>query len=180
MFAASEHLLPVLETDMARQSSPPRASWASGLLADEQAQHQQLSIGASNDAHEGQPAQPFDNSPSTLVHGTDPSPTSCSVTASPSVEPTSVEDFIADLKLPLEVPLIQSPPCRRVSRVRVENLVPRYSDRLAARSVYRNPNPEKQAKWVMLSKWQPSASAPSSALATSDATIGTRFHETFQ
>jgi hypothetical protein len=45
-FAASEHLLPVLEPDMALQSSPPRASWASGLMADEQAQHQQLSVGA--------------------------------------------------------------------------------------------------------------------------------------
>jgi hypothetical protein len=39
--------------------------------------------------------------------------------------PPSVEDFIAGLKLSLEMPLIQSPPCLRVSRVRVENLVPR-------------------------------------------------------
>jgi hypothetical protein len=55
MFSALEHLLLVLDTDMAWQSSPPRMYWASGLLADEQAQHQQLSIRASNDAHEGQP-----------------------------------------------------------------------------------------------------------------------------
>ena len=107
---------------MVLQSSPPRASWTSGLVADEQAQHQQLSVGASNDEHEGQPAQPTDDGPSALVHGTDPPPTS--VAASPSVQPTSVEDCIAGLKLPLEVPLIQLPPRRHVSRVRVENLVP--------------------------------------------------------
>jgi hypothetical protein len=101
MLRASEHLLPVLEPDMALQSSPPRVSWASGLVADEQAQHQQLSVGASNNAHEGQPAQPTDNGPSTLAHGTDPPPT---VAASPSVRPTYVEDFIASLKLSLEKP----------------------------------------------------------------------------
>jgi hypothetical protein len=90
-----------LEPDMALQSRPARASWASGLVADEQAQHQQLFVGASNNAHEGQPAQPTDDGPSTLAHGTDPSPT---IVASPSVQPTSVEDFIASLKLSLEKP----------------------------------------------------------------------------
>jgi hypothetical protein len=94
--------------------------------------------------------------------------------------PSSVEDFIAGLMLPLETPLIQSLPRLRVSRVRVENLVPRRSDRLDAKSVYRDPNPEKQANRVLLSKWQPSASASRSAPATPDATIATRFHETFQ
>jgi hypothetical protein len=44
-------------------------------------------------------------------------------------------------------------------------------------SVYRDPNPEKQ---VMLSKRQPSARTPRSTPATPDATIATRFHETFQ
>jgi hypothetical protein len=33
MFVASEHLHPVLETDMARQSSPPRASGKQNALA---------------------------------------------------------------------------------------------------------------------------------------------------
>jgi len=64
--------------------------------------------------------------------------------------------------------------------VRIENLMPHRSDRLATKSVYHNLNPEKQAKRVMLSKWQPSASAPRSAPVTPDATIATRFHETFQ
>ena len=51
--AALEHLLQVLEPDMELQISPPQASWASGLVVDEQAQLQQLSIGASSDTHEG-------------------------------------------------------------------------------------------------------------------------------
>ena len=62
----------------------------------------------------------------------------------------------------------------------MENLVPRHSDRLAAKSVYRDPNPEKQAKQVMLNKWQPSSSAPRSSPMTPDASIATHFHETFQ
>jgi hypothetical protein len=151
------------------------------MVANEQAQYQHLSVEASNDAndaHEGQPAQPTDDGPSTLVHGTDPPPTF--VTASPSAQPTSVEDFIAGLKLPLEKSLIQSPLRFRVSCVQVENVVPRRSDRLAAKSIYRDPNTEKQAKRIMLSKWQPSASAPRSTPVTPDATIATRFHETFQ
>jgi len=56
--------------------------------------------------------------------------------------------FIAGLK----VPLIQSPPRLRVSRVRDENLVARRSDRLAAKSVFRDPKPENQAKRVMLGR----------------------------
>jgi hypothetical protein len=115
---------------------------------------------------DGQPDQLADDGPSTPVHETG--------------SPPSVEDFIAGLMLPLETPLIQSPPRLRVSRVQVENLVPRRSDRLAAKSVYRDPNPERQAKRVLLSKWQPSTSAPRSAPATPDLTIATRFHETFQ
>jgi hypothetical protein len=150
-------------------------SWASGLLADEQAQHQQLSVRASNNAHEGQPVQPTSDGPSTRDG---PPPTSAA--ASPSVQPTSVKDFIAGLKLSLEKTLIQSPPHLRVSCVWVKNLVPRCSDRLAAKSVYCNSNPEKQARRGKLSKWQPSASAPWSVSATPDATIATQFHETFQ
>jgi hypothetical protein len=115
---------------------------------------------------DGQPDQLTDDDPSMPVHETG--------------SPPSVEDFIAGLMLPLETPLIQLLPRLRVSHVRVENLVPHRSDRLAAKSVYRDLNLEKQAKRVLLSKWQPSASTPWSAQATSDATIATRFHEMFQ
>ena len=92
---------------------------------------------------------------------------------------TSVQDFIEGLKLPLDKPFIQSPPRLRVSCVPVAHLVPRRSDRLAAKSVYRDPKPEKQAKRVMLNKWRPSSSAPRSSPVTPDASIATRFHETF-
>jgi hypothetical protein len=90
------------------------------------AQPQQPSVGASNVAHVGQPDQPTNGGPS----------------------PPSVVEFIASLTLPLEVPLIQSPPRLRVSRVRDEDLVLRRSERLTAKSVFRDPNPEKQAKRV--------------------------------
>jgi hypothetical protein len=165
---------------MAPQSSPLLASWASGLVADEhelmlsvgaaghahEARPHQPSVGAYDDTHIGQPDQPTDDGLSTSVHGT--------------VSPPSVEDFIAGLTLPLEVPLIQSPPRLPVSRVRDEDLVPRRSERLAAKSVFRDPNPEKQAKRVLLGKWQPSAGAPRSAPPTPDATIDARFRETFR
>lgn len=54
-----------------------------------------------------------------------------------TVRPATVHDFIEGLKLPLDNPIIKSPPRLRVSRVPEENLVPRLSDRLAAKSVYR-------------------------------------------
>jgi hypothetical protein len=47
-------------------------------------------------------------------------------------------------------------------------------------SAFRDPNPEKQAKRVLLGKWQPSACALRSAPATPDATIAARFRETFR
>jgi hypothetical protein len=97
-----------------------------------------------------------------------------------TIHPTSIQDFIKGLKLPLDKPLIQSPTRLRVSRVPVENLIPRHSDRLAAKSVYCDPQPEKQAKRVMLNKWRPSSSAPRSSPVTPDASIATHFHGTFQ
>ena len=56
------------------------------------------------------------------------------------------------LLLLLKKPLIPSPPRLRVSRVRVKSLVPRRSDRLVVKSVYRDPNPDMQAKRVLLSE----------------------------
>ena len=96
------------------------------------------------------------------------------------MQPVSVQDFIAGLRVPLEKPLIQPPPRLRVSRVREENLVPRSSDRLTAKSVFRDPKPENKAKRVMLSKWRPTSSAPRSSPATPDTSIAARLHDTFQ
>jgi hypothetical protein len=60
------------------------------------------------------------------------------------------------------------------------DLVPRRSDRHAAKSVYRDPKPKNQAKRVMLNKWKPrSAAMQPLTPATPNAAIATRFHETF-
>lgn len=54
---------------------------------------------------EGSPStQPTYDGTSAMIHGMDPAPTA--VAASTSVQPTSVGDFFASLKLPLEQPLI--------------------------------------------------------------------------
>jgi hypothetical protein len=63
--------------------------------------------------------------------------------------------------------------------VLVKDLVLHRSDRLDAKFAFCDPNPEKQAKRVLVGKWQPSVSAPRSAPATPDATIAARFHKTF-
>jgi hypothetical protein len=179
-FAASEHVPQVLEQDMAPQSAPPQACWPSGLVDDEhelmlsvgatgqahEAQPQQPSVRAYDDAHVGLPDQPTDDGSSTPVHETD--------------SPPSVEDFIAGLKLPLEVPLIQLSSRLRVSHVLVEDLVLHRSDRLDAKFAFCDPNSENQAKWVLVGKWQASVSAPRSAPATPNATIAARFHKTFR
>lgn len=53
----------------------------------------------------------------------------------------------------------------------------RRSDRLVAKSAFRDPQPEKQAKRVLLNKWN---RQPDHARMTApDATIATRFHAVF-
>jgi hypothetical protein len=57
-------------------------------------------------------------------------------------------------------------------------LVPRRSDRLAAKSAFRDPNPEKQAKRVLVNKWERRpVDAPIDA---TDDRIVVLFHETFK
>jgi hypothetical protein len=57
-------------------------------------------------------------------------------------------------------------------------LVPRRSDRLAAKSAFRDPNPEKQAKRVLVNKWE---RRPDDApIDTTDDRIAALFHETFK
>ena len=73
--------------------------------------------------------------------------------------------------------LVKSPPCLRVSRHVDSSLVPRRSDRLTAKSGYRDPKPEIQAKKVLLSKWKPRNQDRS--LNSPDASIADRFHNTF-
>jgi hypothetical protein len=95
---------------------------------------------------------------------------------SPTVPAASLQSFIASLKLPLEEPLIASSPRRRVSRLDDSVFVPRRSDRLAAKSIHRDPNPEKQAKCVLVNKWR---HEPANRSQTPDPAIAAKFHETF-
>lgn len=71
----------------------------------------------SNDGHDEHPAQPTCDGSSAMVHGMDAPSTFAAALA--SAQPIS---FIASLKVPLEVPLIQSPP-----RLRVLDLLPSLS-----------------------------------------------------
>lgn len=61
--------------------------------------------------------------------------------------------FINALKLPLHESLLQAPPRPRARRTESANLIPRCSDRLAAKSAFHDPNPEKQAKRMLVNKW---------------------------
>jgi hypothetical protein len=88
----------------------------------------------------------------------------------------SLESFIASLKLPLEESLIASSLIRRVSCVDNFVFVPRRSDRLVAKSIHRDPNPEKQAKRVLLNKW---TRKPASESQTLDSAVAVKFHEMF-
>jgi hypothetical protein len=95
---------------------------------------------------------------------------------SPAVPAESLESFIASLKLPLEESLIASSPIRHVSRVDDSVFVPRCSDRLAAKSIHHDPNPEMQAKRVLVNKW---IRKPASESQTLDPAVSVKFHETF-
>jgi hypothetical protein len=87
-----------------------------------------------------------------------------------------LQSFIASLKLPPEEPLIASSQRCCVSRLDDSVFVPRRSDRLAAKSIYHDPNPEKQAKRVLLNKWR---REPANRSQTLDPAIAAKFHETF-
>jgi hypothetical protein len=78
--------------------------------------------------------------------------------------------------LPINTPLIRTAPRARVSRI-PENWVPRRSDRLAVKSVYREPQPEKQARRVLLNKWN--RRPEHTRTMTPDATVAARFHAVF-
>jgi hypothetical protein len=54
--------------------------------------------------------------------------------------------------------------------------IPRHSDRLAAKSIHRDPNQEKQVKRVLLNKW---TRWPMNGSQTPDPAIAAKFHETF-
>jgi hypothetical protein len=97
------------------------------------------------------------------------------IAASPTT--TLVAAFINSMRLPLQEPLIKTPPRARTTRAVDDDWIPRHSDRLATKSAFRDPQPEKQARRVMLNKW---TERPEDVVTnTPDATISTKFHETF-
>jgi hypothetical protein len=81
------------------------------------------------------------------------------------------------MRLPLQEPLIKTPPRAWTARAVDDDWIPCRSDRLVAKSAFRDPQPEKQARHVMLNKW---TGCPEGVVTnTLDATISTKFHETF-
>jgi len=84
--------------------------------------------------------------------------------------------FFDSLRLPLQG-LLHTPPRPRAARQEPASLVPRRSDRLAAKAAFRDPNPEKQAKRMLVNKWE---RRPDNAVNdTPNDTIAVKFHETF-
>lgn len=95
-------------------------------------------------------------------------------TALPVQQPVS---FAGSLRLPLDEPILHSGPRTRTSRIADDDWVPRCSDRLAAKSAFRDPQTEKQAKRVLLSKW--TRRPEGAASTTPNEAIARRFRETF-
>jgi hypothetical protein len=132
------------EPKMALQSGHSHTSWAAHLVAED---HGIMAWPATPPAiYGGAPVAVAVDTSCPQSDEPPASPTirnmSPAIVSSPAVQPVTIQEFITGLKLPLEQPLIQSSPCFCASRVPVD-LVPRRSDRLAAKSVYRDPNLKK-------------------------------------
>lgn len=105
-----------------------------------------------------------------------PASASSPATSSMPGAPASPGRLFADsLRLPLQTPLLQlAPPARAPV---VYDWVPRRSVRLAAKSAFRDPQPERQAKRVLLNKWSSRLEGVHSD--TPDDMITAKFHDTF-
>jgi len=72
---------------------------------------------------------------------------------------TSLHGFFEAIRLPLQEPVLLTTPRAHVPRGRDNGSLedqawlPRRSSRLAAKSAFRDPNPERQAKRIMISRW---------------------------
>lgn len=66
--------------------------------------------------------------------------------------------FLDAIRLPLDDPVLLTPLRTRVTRTPADDeWVPRRSTRLAAKSAFRDPVPERQAKRVLIAKWDADA-----------------------
>lgn len=87
--------------------------------------------------------------------------------------PLQVTSSFADsLRLPLDAPILQTPP--PTASFHNDDWVPRRSIRLAGKAPFRDPDPERQAKRVLISKWSSTAPAP-----RTDASVDAKFREAF-
>jgi hypothetical protein len=77
-------------------------------------------------------------------------PTAAPVACAPTA--ALVTAFIDSIRLPLEEPLIKTPPHARTARTVNDDWIPRRSDHLAAKSVFRDPQPERQARRILLTQ----------------------------
>jgi hypothetical protein len=85
--------------------------------------------------------------------------------------------FINAVKLPLQESLLQAPPRPRARRREPQGVIPRRSDRLAGKSAFRDPNPERQAKRVLVNKSE--GRSDNAVTNTPDAGIAVKFHAAF-
>lgn len=84
--------------------------------------------------------------------------------------------FVDSLLLSLQEDLVPMAPQRCAARLDPESLIPRHSDRLAAKAVFCDPNPEKKAKRVLINKWE---HRTKDDVTIPDSSIVAKFHETF-
>jgi hypothetical protein len=87
-------------------------------------------------------------------------------------------DFINSLLRPIPEALVHTPPRARGARCVPATVIPRRSDRLAGKSAFRDPNPEKQAKRVLVNKWERRPN--DTPIVASDAHIADIFHDAFR
>jgi hypothetical protein len=77
-------------------------------------------------------------------------------TPGPTVAPMSIDGFVNTFRKPLSQPILSSPPRFRITRSARERadeeLIPKRSAQLAAKSRFREPKPEVQASKVMMKR----------------------------
>jgi hypothetical protein len=95
------------------------------------------------------------------------------VAGAPTV--ASVTAFIDSFRLPLEEPMIKATPRAWIPRRRDADWTPRRSVRLAAKAASRDPNPERQAKRILINKWKPGHVNSD----TPDSTVHSEFRKVF-
>jgi hypothetical protein len=111
----------------------------------------------------------------TPVHGVVSTPVTPAAELEQQTE--NADAFFESLVLPIHDALVPDAPRRRAARTQPASFVPRRSDRLTAKAVFRDPNLELQAKRVLVNKWE--RQPDDAARDVPDDRIMAKFHETF-